>query len=140
MSKPIPLQLGKYYHIYNRGNNREDLFIDERNYHYFMRLYAKYIQPIADTHAYCLLCNHFHFLVRIKTIEEQEEWQNKTLGVSKTPRVYKAYKPRSPSQQFGNLFNAYAKASTRHTIVQGACSNIHLAESKLPRMLTSFSW
>lgn len=110
MSKPIPLQLGKYYHIYNRGNNREDLFIDERNYHYFMRLYAKYIQPIADTHAYCLLCNHFHFLVRIKTIEEQEEWQNKTLGVSKTPRVYKAYKPRSPSQQFGNLFNAYAKA------------------------------
>ena len=42
MSKPTPLQLGKYYHIYNRGNNREDLFIDERNYHYFMRLYAKY--------------------------------------------------------------------------------------------------
>ena len=60
MSKSIPLQLGKYYHIYNRGNNREDLFIDERNYHYFMRLYTKYIQPIADTYAYCLLCNHFH--------------------------------------------------------------------------------
>lgn len=66
MSKPIPLQYGKYYHIYNRGNNRENIFIEERNYRYFLQLYAKHVTPIADTYAYCLLRNHFHFLVRIK--------------------------------------------------------------------------
>ncbi len=93
MSKPIPLQYGKYYHIYNRGNNRENIFFEKRNYRHFLELYAKYIVPIADTCVYCLLRNHFHFLVRIKTVEEQE-----------TLRVLK------PSQQFGNLFNAYAKA------------------------------
>jgi len=99
MSKPIPLQYGKYYHIYNRGNNRENIFFGKRNYRYFLELYTKYIVPIADTYVYCLLRNHFHFMVRIKTVEEQE-----TLRVSETLRVLK------PSQQFGNLFNAYAKA------------------------------
>ena len=93
MSKPTPLQYGKYYHVYNRGNNRENIFIDDRNYPHFLELYTKYVEPVADTYAYCLLRNHFHFLVRIKTMEEQE-----------TPRVLR------PSQQFGNLFNAYAKA------------------------------
>ena len=99
MSKPTPLQHGKYYHIYNRGNNRENVFIEERNYPYFLKLYAKHVEPVADTYAYCLLRNHFHLLVRVKTEEEQE-----TLRVSETLRVL------NPSQQFGNLFNAYAKA------------------------------
>lgn len=96
MSKPVPLAYGVYYHIYNRGNNREDIFFEERNYRHFLNLYAKYIEPVADTYAYCLLPNHFHFLVRIKDEE--------TLTVIETLRVL------VPSQQFSNLFNAYAKA------------------------------
>ena len=72
MPKPVPLQYGKYYHIFNRGNNRENIFIEERNYRYFLKLCAKHITHVADTYAYCLLRNHFHFLVRIKTMEEQE--------------------------------------------------------------------
>lgn len=67
MSKPIRLIPGRFFHIYNRGNNREDLFREERNYALFLRLYAFHIAPIADTYAYCLLKNHFHFLVRVKT-------------------------------------------------------------------------
>jgi putative transposase len=101
MTSPAPLEHGQYYHIYNRGNNGENLFFEERNYPHFLKLYAHYIPPVADTYAYCLLRNHFHFLVRIKTEEEQ------TLGVPETPGVSK---PGSPSQQFSNLFNAYAKA------------------------------
>jgi len=66
VSKPIPLQPGKYYYIYNRGNNRENIFLEERNYPYFLRHYARHIEPVADTFVYCLLRNHFHFLVRIK--------------------------------------------------------------------------
>ena len=99
MSKLTRLQFGKYYHVYNRGNNREDIFIETRNYRHFLRLYAKYVESVVDTYAYCLLRNHFHFLVRIKTEEEQ-----KAFGVSKD------FAPKDPSQQFGNLFNAYAKA------------------------------
>jgi putative transposase len=67
MPKKTPLEFGAYYHITQRGNNREDIFVEDRNYPYFMKLYTKYIDPIADTFAYCLLKNHVHFLVRIKT-------------------------------------------------------------------------
>jgi hypothetical protein len=31
MPQPVPLERGKYYHIYNRGNNRENIFLEERN-------------------------------------------------------------------------------------------------------------
>ncbi len=66
MPNPVPLQPGHYYHLYNRGNNREDLFRAERNYRYFLELYAYHIEPVAETFAYCLLRNHFHLLVKIK--------------------------------------------------------------------------
>ena len=65
-----------------------------------MNLYAKYIEPVAETYAYCLLRNHFHLLVRIKSEEEIEE----------TLRVFKTLRVLSPSAQFSNFFNAYAKA------------------------------
>jgi putative transposase len=103
MTSPIPLEYGQIYHINNRGNNREDIFFEERNYRYFLRLYARYIQPVADTYAYCLLKNHFHVLARILTVEEQEQ----TFRVSETLKVFKVV---SPSQPFSNLFNAYATA------------------------------
>ena len=41
-----PLNVDKYYHIYNCGINGENLFHDEENYYYFLRLYHKYINPI----------------------------------------------------------------------------------------------
>lgn len=97
MSKPISLQPGRYYHIYNRGNNRENLFREERNYHHFLNLYVRYIPLVADTYAYCLLKNHFHVLVRLKTAEEQAP-HNRAV---------------THSQQFGNLFNAYSKAMNK---------------------------
>jgi putative transposase len=101
LTKLTLLERGKYYHIYNRGNNRENIFIEERNYRYFLQLYAKYIGPVADTYAYCLMRNHFHVLGRMKTEEEiltdPKGFEN-PLGLPDT------------GQQFGKLFNAYAKA------------------------------
>jgi REP element-mobilizing transposase RayT len=82
------LESNKHYHIYNCGNNRENIFIEEANYFYFLKLMAKYVNPIADVISYCLLKNHFHLLVQIKNIENE----------------------KLISQSFSNFFNAYAKA------------------------------
>ncbi|WP_225318013.1 hypothetical protein [Flavobacterium luteum] len=60
MEQKVALLHGNYYHIYNRGNNGIDVFLETENYYHFLRLYAKYIEPIADTYAWCLLKNHFH--------------------------------------------------------------------------------
>ena len=94
MNSHVPLYPTQFYHIYNRGNNRENIFIEERNYSYFLHLYARYIEPVVQTYAYCLLRNHFHFLVKIKDIGEYQE-------------LTRSSKP--PSQYFSNFFNAYAR-------------------------------
>lgn len=83
------LESGNFYHIYNRGNNGQALFLEEKNYYYFLNLIKKYLVPSAEIYAYCLLKNHFHILLKIK-----EDCQ-------------------FPSKCFSNLFNAYTKAMNK---------------------------
>lgn len=98
-----PIVHGNYYHIYNRGNNGNDVFFENENYNYFLRLYAKYIEPIAETYAWCLLKNHFHLLVRIKELSEIKV-EELTYSATEKPKVI------DPSRQFSHLFNAYTQA------------------------------
>lgn len=65
-SLKTPLIAGRYYHLFNRGNNKERLFYFHGNYDFFIKKYFFYLNPVADTYCYCLLPNHFHFLIRIK--------------------------------------------------------------------------
>ncbi len=97
MQNTIPLEAGKIYHLFNRGNNREDIFREDRNYDYFLGLYAKHVYPVVDTFAYCLMRNHFHLLARIRQAPRSH-------GTSAPPPN------TSATQAFSNLFNAYAKA------------------------------
>ncbi|WP_449401217.1 transposase [Chryseobacterium wanjuense] len=64
------LEFGYFYHIYNRGNNSGTIFFEEKNYNYFLQLLSKYIVPIGEIYAYCLLKNHFHFLIKLKDESE----------------------------------------------------------------------
>ncbi len=58
---------GNFYHIYNRANsNKEKLFIQDKNYKYFLSQFDRYLGGYLELWAYCLIPNHFHFLVRIK--------------------------------------------------------------------------
>ena len=56
------------YHIFNQGNNKRDLFIESRNYTFFLRKMQQYLQPNAHILAYCLMPNHFHWLIQVKEI------------------------------------------------------------------------
>ena len=105
-----PLTHGTFFHIYNRGNNGENLFIQERNYHYFTELWWKHISPIAETWAFCLLRNHFHAAVWIKN---QEDLYPDLTGL-KNPKL------KEPSQYFSNFFNAYARGVNIATQRTGA--------------------
>lgn len=104
---------GRYYHIYNRGNNRENLFVERRNYPYFLRLFVKHILPVAETFAYCLLPNHFHFAIRTRTEEEQAVyWREELYPFSEKRQLFR---PTPPSLAFKNMFIAYTQALNRAT-------------------------
>lgn len=60
------MEEGNYYHIYNRGNNRMNLFTEPSDYERFLWLYDRYISPMAETLAWALMPNHLHLLVRIR--------------------------------------------------------------------------
>jgi len=51
------------YHLYNRGNNRNQLFYEPENYSFFLEKIRKHIVPHCDLLAYGLLPNHFHLLI-----------------------------------------------------------------------------
>jgi putative transposase len=101
--KPIPLENGNYYHIYNRGNNGINVFFDSESYYHFLRLFDRYISPIAETYAWCLLKNHFHILVYIK-LDIEIDFSKLEYSTVEKPKVL------DPSKQFGHLFNAYTQA------------------------------
>lgn len=95
MSIPVPLEFGKIYHLFYPADNREDIFWVGDDYRNFMELYVHYVRPVANTYAYCLLRNHFHFLVRIMTKRSFSGAGGRKL---------------SPTKGFLDLFEGYAEA------------------------------
>jgi putative transposase len=52
-----------FYHVYNQGNNRQTIFYTEKDYFIFLKLYKRFLAPFTDTIAWCLMPNHFHFMI-----------------------------------------------------------------------------
>lgn len=108
-----------FYHIYNRANGNEKLFLNDKNYTYFLERFKSYILPIAEIYAYCLMPNHFHFLVRIKSENEIDDFIDKRSNhSSKTLQGFRTLEGLAKqdatskflTQQFSHFFNAYTQA------------------------------
>ncbi len=92
-----------YYHAYNRGHNRQEVFLDQQDYATFLYLFKKYLDPTfevekitdrgerikvlpekltkdVELHAYCLMPNHFHLLLRQKTIKGMPKLMSRVLS------------------------------------------------------------
>ena len=106
MKNTPALQPETFYHIYNRGVNKIPIFVQRDNYPYFLKKYDKYITPIAETYAYCLLNNHFHFLIRTRS---QEEILHK-ISAKPNSVLNPVSIERYISLQFSHLFNGYTQA------------------------------
>lgn len=75
------IEKGKYYHIFNRGINSKIVFLNNENYKFFLLKVEKYIFPYFDVISYCLMPNHFHFILKAKDNLDLENQKFKEKGL-----------------------------------------------------------
>ena len=56
-----------FYHIYNRGNNKQQIFFSFENYLFFLKKIKHHLLPHCDILNHCLMPNHFHILIYTKS-------------------------------------------------------------------------
>ncbi|MEZ4853163.1 transposase [Flavobacterium sp.] len=101
------LQKDKFYHIYNRGINGCNIFSLNENKSYFLKLVSKYLNDKVSILAFCLMDNHFHFVIQVTEDE------------------------KIVTQAFSNLFNAYAKAYNKQQNRTGSLFEKHFKRIEL---------
>lgn len=123
------LEPNKFYHIYNHAIGDDNLFRNNQNYLYFLKRYADFIHPIAKTYAYCLMPNHFHLLVKIRTeveiVEAFPKLRKDLQGFKNLEGLYVEEIEKRISKQFSNFFNSYTKSINKSYNRRGAlfCHN-----------------
>jgi REP element-mobilizing transposase RayT len=113
MAAKILLEPEKYYHVYNHAISNEMLFNDENDYKNFIKRYLKYIIPICDTLAYCLMPNHFHWCIRIKPLDEMNILPSKYLAKYLTENSINTGIFRCISHFFNGYVQSYNKKYRR---------------------------
>lgn len=76
------------YHIYNQGNNKQLVFSDHEDCLNFLKRVRRHLLPVADILAYCLMPNHFHFLISTN----QESAETVLLGNIEISRLSNAFR------------------------------------------------
>jgi len=128
----IKLQLMKFepenlYHIYNQGNNKQNIFDSKEDYIIFMNEIRALLLPHCEIVAYCLMPNHFHLMVYTDTRNLEQVKQGVVMidplsnGIRKLlsgyARIYNKKYERS-----GSLFRQKTKSKllTTGTVVTGS--------------------
>ncbi|MFY8090173.1 MAG: transposase [Chitinophagaceae bacterium] len=118
---PLPntdlFEAENFYHVFNHAVGSELLYRNENNYLYFLRKLKEYITPVCNIYAYCLMPNHFHILIKIKTEKELMEFCNSLKRENKI-ETYDFHK--IAMNQFKHMLNGYAQAYNKMYIRKGA--------------------
>lgn len=124
-----PFLPDQYYHLYNRGNNRQAVFFEPENYVYFLKSIKKYLQGKVEIIAYCLMPTHYHILVKVlrpqtsEVLKTSEVLSNAMmrLGVSYTKAINKRFD--RVGALFQGQFQAKPVKTYKHLLT--LCAYIH---------------
>lgn len=136
-----------YYHIYNRGAGKQEIFHDSQDKEKLISLLARYLDPndpqlrsdnvTYETYdiellAYCLMGNHFHFLVFQEFDPTAITQLMRSVATAYTMYFNKKYK------QSGHLFQGAFKASriTNEAYLLHISRYIHMN----PRSYLRYQW
>jgi len=128
---------GNYYHIYNRGANRGNIFFAHNDYEEFLKRFFYYLYPSVQTLCWCLMSNHFHALIRVRTLSEQiilyENFIDSFVSDRFHGKLSPETKPFNVSRQLAHFMNSYTrffnqKLSRKGTLVEGPLKRIKITD------------
>jgi putative transposase len=76
------------YHVYNQGNNGEQIFLRSVDYLDFLKKVQHLVCPNCTLLAYCLMPNHFHFLL----VTTERSVESLMLGSVRSTRLSNAFR------------------------------------------------
>ena len=123
----ISFDPGAYYHLFNRGVNRDNIYFENRNYLFFLFNIERYLLPLADLIAYCLMPNHYHLLIHYRETSEVDSTTEDSKAMMKISVSYtKAINYRY--NRVGPLFQGafQAKSIDSDTYLSHLIGYIHL--------------
>lgn len=86
-----------FYHVFNRGINKQAIFLSDDDYHFFLRkLYSLKTKYDHSIYAFCLMPNHFHISIQTRKIPISKVMSSLTTS-------YSMYFNRK-YQHFGSVF------------------------------------
>src|SRR5437016_13820780 len=124
MARNLRLQYpGAIYHVINRGDRRESIFLDANDQRLFLRTLEEVCEKTAwEIHAFCLMPNHFHLVL-------ETPQPNLVAGMKWFLGTYTARFNRK-HKLFGHLFSGRYKALILDSATPGylktACDYVHL--------------
>ena len=85
MARPLRIeQVGGWYHITGRGNERRSIYRSERDREHFREQMAEMTRRFAVLmHAYVLMDNHYHLLVELRepNLSRAVQWLNVSYSI-----------------------------------------------------------
>ena len=138
MARPLRVEYpGAYYHVINRGNAGENIFIDERDREKFLEYLAKGIERfITRIHTYCLMSNHYHLL--IETPQANLSIAIQWLNVSYS--VYFNKRHRRRGHLFQGRFKAILLDANEYLILLSRYIHLNPVRAKIVTHPLEYSW
>lgn len=133
-----------FYHIFNRGNNKQKLFFHHENYQFFLRKIEEYLCPNCQVIAYCLMPNHFHLLIYVEEVKNLSSGKMQILE-RKIGTMQSSYTRAINIQEkrTGSLFQPKSKVlevSTEHASVCFHYIHKNLLKAGLCRSLKAWTY
>ena len=138
MSRPLRIYFeGAWYHVMNRGVNKNEIFFKDTHRYEFLNLLGKTKEIYGiEIHAYCLMSNHYHLIIRTPrgNISQAMKYLNSTFA------QYVNLTMHRDGPLFRGRFKAIVVNADEYLVRLSRYIHLNPLEAKMVTSLLKFRW